>query len=434
MMFEKTFCPSPWFHMRINNSGSYEYCRWQAKSGSTETRINFEHNIRNQSPLQYFQHTLSPLRLGMLEGTAPAACSDCHVMEQHHKTSGRQRQLLKIGVQESQFAKTMLSSPMLPDLKHSADSQGSTGRTVSDWQIDLGNFCNSACVFCNPESSSKLASEFRRIGMIDQVPAASWCEDPELLARFVDDLVQCQDIRYLHFIGGETLITPGFAKILEAVVDAGLAQDITVGFTTNLTVWDDHIVDLLTQFHQVNLGMSIEALDPINDYVRWPGVLPTTLRLLDQWRELAQRQQWLTQLRITPTCLTIHRLSTVYDYAWQHELAVESCNFLTDPEFMRISVLPPETRAEICDQLQSWIDQHPVDSSSQVINTRDPHRAREQIVQDAASYVHLLTHAQDESYRLPDLVNYLKRLEASRGNSILNYTPEYESFLRSAGL
>jgi hypothetical protein len=97
-------------------------------------------------------------------------------------------------------------------------------------------------------------------------------------------------------------------------------------------------------------------------------------------------------------------------------------------------VLPTETRAGIRDQLQAWIDQHPVDSDSQVINTRDPHRAREQIVQDAASYVHLLTHTQDESHRLLDLVNYLKRLEASRGNSILNYIPEYESFLRSAGL
>jgi len=434
MSFKNTFCPSPWFHMRINNSGSYEYCRWQAKSGSTETRINFDHNIRSQSPLQYFRQVMSPIREAMLQGTPPGACSDCHVMEQHHKTSGRQRQLLKVGVQTSNFAKTMLSSPMLPDFKHSENSQGSTERTVSDWQIDLGNFCNSACVFCNPESSSRMASEFKRIGMIDQVPAANWCEDPESLARFVSDLTQCQSIRYLHFIGGETLITPGFVKILEAVIAAGLAQDITVGFTTNLTVWDDHVIDLLTQFHQVNLGMSVEALDPVNDYVRWPGVLSTTRELLDRWVAVAQAHNWMTQLRITPTCLTIHRLTTVYDYAWQHNLAVESCNFLTDPEFLRISVLPQSQRDIIRDQLQTWIDHHPVHSGSQVINTRDPHRAREQIVQDAASYVHLLTHVEDESHRLPDLVNYLKRLEASRGNSVLDYVPEYESFLRSAGL
>jgi hypothetical protein len=180
--------------------------------------------------------------------------------------------------------------------------------------------------------------------------------------------------------------------------------------------------------------MSVEALDPVNDYVRLPGVLSTTRELLDQWVAVARAHDWLIQLRITPTCLTIHRLTTVYDYAWQHNLAVESCNFLTDPEFLRISVLPKDQRDIIRDQLQNWIDHHQTDRVDQVINTRDPHLAQAQIVQDAASYVHLLTHAEDESHRLPDLVNYLKRLEASRGNSILNYIPEYESFLRSAGL
>jgi hypothetical protein len=434
MSFENTFCPSPWFHMRINNSGSYEYCRWKTNPYEIGTRANLDHNIKLQSPLEYFQNVMDSTREAMLQGKSLKGCSDCQKMEQHHKVSGRQRQLLKIGVQQANFAKSMLSSPLLHDLIVSNNSQGSTKRTVTDWQIDLGNFCNSACVFCNPESSSRLASEFKRIGLIDRVPVASWCDDPELLARFINDLTQCQDIRYLHFIGGETLITPGFVKILKAVIAAGLAPDITVGFTTNLTVWDDHVIDLLQQFHQINLGMSVEALAPVNDYVRWPSILSTTRELLDRWVSVARAHDWLIQLRITPTCLTIHQLTTVYDYAWQHNLAVESCNFLTDPKFLRISVLPKDQRDIIRDQLQTWIDHHPTDNVDQVINTRDPHLARVQIVQDAASYVHLLTHAEDESHRLPDLVNYLKKLETSRGNSVLDYIPEYESFLRSAGL
>jgi len=34
---------------------------------------------------------------------------------------------------------------------------------------------------------------------------------------------------------------------------------------------------------------------------------------------------------------------------------------------------------------------------------------------------------------LPDLVDFVKRLETSRGNSILDYLPEYEELFRSAG-
>jgi hypothetical protein len=28
MSFEKSFCSSPWFHMRIDSDGTLRYCRW----------------------------------------------------------------------------------------------------------------------------------------------------------------------------------------------------------------------------------------------------------------------------------------------------------------------------------------------------------------------------------------------------------------------
>jgi len=39
----------------------------------------------------------------------------------------------------------------------------------------------------------------------------------------------------------------------------------------------------------------------------------------------------------------------------------------------------------------------------------------------------------DESHRLPDLISYLKTMEQSRKNSVLDYLPEYEELFRSAG-
>jgi len=431
MTFEKTFCTSPWFHMRINNSGTYEACRWQNKN--VATRIDLEHNIRNQAPLNYFQTTMSGLRQQLLDGQAPDMCRDCHVMEQHNKVSGRLRQLLKAGVQESMFEKTLAGSPLRTYLDYSDQNQGHTTRTVADWQIDLGNHCNSACVFCAPESSSRLAAEFVKLGIIDQVPRASWCEDPALVEKFIKDLQACDHLHYLHFIGGETLITPGFEKILTALIDCGLADQITIGFTTNLTVWQDNIVDLLTQFKNVNLGVSIETMTVLNDYVRWPSQIDKVTALLDRWIKTGRKHNWLIQLRITPTCLTLHELHTVYDYAWQHKIAVESCNFIDRPEFMRIGVLPWEYRAWASQNLSNWIDRHQTANTDTIINTRDPNRAHDQILQDAQSYLNYLDQVPNESHRLPDLVDYLKRLESSRGNSIINYLSDYETLFRSAG-
>ena len=430
MSFEKTFCPSPWFHMRINNSGTYEYCRWMALDGS---RVNFEHNIKTQSPSEYFQNTLSPLRTDLLNGKNIDGCKSCHQMEQHNKVSGRQRQLLKIGVQEQYFKKSLISSPLNSAFNYSQNNQGHTQRTVVDWQIDLGNYCNGACVFCSPESSSRLASEFKKIGFIDQLPPTAWCDDPVLLNQFVTDLINSPDLKYLHFIGGETTITPGFKTILDALINAGLHKQVTIGFTTNLSVWPKEIIERLKKFNLVNLGMSIETLTRTNDYVRFPCQINQTQKILDDWVALGKEMGWLMQIRITPTCLSVHELDTVYEYAWQHNIAVESCNFINRPEFMRINVLPKEQRTAAQQQLSAWINSHRLDSAEQIINTRDPNIAHQQILQDAKSYLNFFKSAEDESYRLPDLVAYLKRLESSRGNNILNYLPQYEELFRSAG-
>ena len=187
-------------------------------------------------------------------------------METHGKVSGRQKQLLKIGVRVEQFEKTLVSSPWFDTFTADTFNQ-----LPQDWQIDLGNYCNSACVFCSPSNSSRLAQEWQTIGLIKNLPPKNWTDNQDLIERFVNTLSQSPHIRYLHFIGGETVITPGFKKILTALVDRGIAGQITIGFTTNLTVWSDPIVELLKQFYQVNMGMSIETLTPVNDYVRYPS-------------------------------------------------------------------------------------------------------------------------------------------------------------------
>jgi hypothetical protein len=382
---------------------------------------------------QFFQKTMAPLRTSLLQGIQPDMCNDCALMEKNKKTSGRQRQLLKIGVQQQYFEKSLASSGIRHDFDYSDQNQGQTTRMPVDWQIDLGNYCNGGCVFCRPESSSTLATEFLRLGLIDKTPPRSWCDDPALLDQFVDNLTCSPNVRYLHFIGGETLITPGFKKILLALIQAGTAPQITIGFTTNLTVWDHSVIDLFGEFDCVNLGVSIECMTHLNDYVRWPSKFDQTMKTLDQWLATARQKKWLVQLRTTPTCLTVHELLTVHEFAWHHDISVETCNFLNSPEFMRISVLPQEYRRPVIDQFRAWIADKNLSQVDQIINTRNPNLAKQQVIQDAESYLNYLESAADESHRLPDLVKFIKQLESSRGNCILNYLPQYEDLFRSAG-
>ena len=363
----------------------------------------------------------------MLQGEPVEGCNTCYQMETHNKVSGRQKQLLKIGVRVEQFEKTMASSPWVSALASEKFTQW-----PQDWQIDLGNHCNSACIFCHPNASSRLATEWKRIGFIDQLPAPNWTDDPVLVDQFIAMLEASPHVQYLHFIGGETLITPAFQTILEALIRSGLNHTATIGFTTNLITWNQPVVDLLSQFAGVNLGMSIESFDSVNDYVRWPATMPKIHQYLAQWIAIARDHNWLMQLRTTPTVLTIDSLLSVYQYAWDRSMAIESCNFLDQPECMRPSVLPLSYRQPIIDRMESWIAEHKIDGKI-IVNTRDPSVAQQQIVQDLQSYVNYLKRESDESFRLPELMTYLKRIEAGRGNSVLTHLPQYEELFRTAG-
>ena len=420
MSLKNTFCSSPWFHMRITNNGGMIYCRWADKNTA-------EVNIRDVDPQSFFQQHMSGVRTAMLQGKSVDGCKRCYQMETHDKVSGRQKQLLKIGVQVEQFEKTMASSPWVSTFASQEFAQ-----LPQDWQIDLGNYCNGACVFCDPSASSRLATEWKRIGFIDQLPPPNWTDDPVLVDRFVAMIGASPHIQYLHFIGGETLITPAFKTILQALIRSGLNRTATIGFTTNLITWDQPVIDLLSQFAGVNLGMSIEAFDSVNDYVRWPATMHKIHQHLDQWEALAKQHNWLMQFRTTPTILTINHLLGVYQYAWDRSISIESCNFLDRPECMRPSVLPMSHRRPIIDRMESWIAEHGTDSNT-IVNIRDPSVAQQQIVQDLQSYVNYLKRESDESFRLPELMTYLKRIEAGRSNSILTYLPEYEELFRTAG-
>lgn len=412
--------------MRINNQGQYKFCRW------ADDDAGLVADIQHTAPGEFFQKHMSALRHGLLQGHAPSACGSCHLMEQHGKVSGRQRQLLKIGVDTDHFVETMQSSPWYQELEHSDRHQGHTQQMPQDWQIDLGNHCNSACVMCQPNYSSRLATELHGLGMLQQIPANSWCQDPILLDRFVDALKQSPRIQYLHFLGGETLITPAFRRILEALIQCGLNETASIGFTTNLTVWDDSINDLLVQFREVNLGVSIETMDRVNDYVRWPSDIISVKQTLDRWVAFGQQHGWLIQIRPTPSVLTVAHMLPLWNYALNHGLAIESCNFIHRPDFMRPSVLPPQYRQTVIQQIDQWLESKDL-GQRQVINTRDPNQNLHQVTQDLMSYRRYLEHQPDDSHRLPELIQYLKRLQSGRRNCVLEYLPEYEELFRSNG-
>ena len=429
-----TFCPSLWYHMRILPNGHMRFCRWGG-IGKTANEDSMTSSLTQDNFLEFFQNEMSTLRMDMIKGKKIPACQECQLMELHGKVSGRERQLLKVGIKRNNFDKTFRSSPFYKEFQKSAENNGHTNLWPQDWQIDLGNQCNSNCIFCTPEYSSKLGAELIKLGIVDyKKPTTSWSNDDAAVERFVDMLKKTKSIAYLHFVGGEPFVIPGFKNILQKLVDQGLHKTVSLGFTTNLTRWDEAIVDLLKQYQEVNLGVSLECFDQINDYLRYPSKIEQVEDTLEKFLQVSKNKNWLTCLRITPTVFSVPHLVSVYEYAYNKNIGVESCNFLDEPVCMRMNILPKTMRQEFADKLQTWIDSKNLPLGERTLNFRDPNIVHKGILEDAQSYVNYIRNAPEETHRLPDTVSYIKKLETLRVNTILDYvSPEYRKLLRSAG-
>jgi hypothetical protein len=414
--------------MRINGLGQFEYCRWALRETTGALP-----SIRTSEPITFFKQNMAEVRVAMANGESPKGCATCDLMQQHGKVSGRQRQLLKIGVREDYYDQSFASSPWYSEILKTDEQNGNIDLYPQDWQIDLGNLCNSACIFCHPYSSSRLGTEWKKLNIVTEINNKQWTNDDVAVKRMLDTLTASKRIAYIHFIGGELVINPAFKRILNSLIEAGLNTQISIGFTTGLTDWDDELVDALVQFKEVNMGLSIECLDSLNDYIRYPSNIDTATQLMDKWLAVAKENNWLSQLRITPTILSMGKLIPLFDFALEHSVATESCNFINDPIFMSPAVLPVSYRTSIIADLEDWVatnDQHKL---SKIINTRDPNIAHQQVVEDVKSYINFLKDQPDESSKLPALVSRLKLLESNRNNSILDHLPEYAQLFKDAG-
>jgi organic radical activating enzyme len=430
MTISDNFCPSPWIHARIRSTGDLRYCRWSGSRTSDDPLVD---NIRSADPVEFFQKQMSHYRLMMLEGRRPAACEDCHVMERHGKVSGRQRQMIKVGIDPDRFDASLVTSTFVDEFRHSAEHHGDTTLMPVDWQVDLGNHCNSACLFCTPTASSRLRAQQHRLGMVDRATQFNWADDPVLVDKFMSVLERTPSLRYLHFLGGEPMVNPAFKEILRRCVDRGLNRSCTIGLTTNLTVWDDEINSLLCDFNGLNLGVSIETLHDVNEYLRWPARQSQVLSNLHRYHSLAREQDWTLTIRNTPTVFSVGNMAGLYRYAIDNRIGIESCNFLQEPPFMRPTVLPMDLRQDAARQMLDLINEHEHVDEVGSFNTRDRSAVRGAVLSDARAWSNYLTQADDESHRMEHLVVYLKRMEGLRNNSIIDYLPEYEKILRTAG-
>ena len=430
-MLKDSFCSSPWFHIRLTYDGSYDVCRW-SKNGGTDI------NIRDTSLMElYNSKPMRQMREQLLAGQKPQVCEPCYYQDTFDKLSGRVRQLNKSAINLTEFPLSFRSSPHLALFEYSADMQGASSHFPTDLQIDLGNTCNSACIMCDPTASSRLVADYKKLTRLDSrlfaepKPYRSWTEDQEVVDRFVQELQAMPYIRYVHFLGGETLYNQAFYDICEHLD----GTDLIVGTTTNGTIYDERIEQLIPKFKEFHLGISIESVTELNDYIRYPGPTDRILVNILKFVELRKQHPGLKlELRITPNLFTISELDQVFEFMIEHDIIAESCNILHHPRCLRMELMPEDIRQETATKLQGIVDR--LGTYTPQVNTRRSDLSQQIIAQLATEYLEFVRTYKppvDQEESLNELVSFLKSFESIRNNTILDYAPRYKDFLRSIG-
>lgn len=358
---------------------------------------------------------------------------------------GRDKQLNWCNISTSKFEETYAASSYRPAFEYSAISNGDTWLLPIDLQIDLSDVCNGACVMCHPNLSTRLRADYIKLAKVDDelgeavvAPRAiPWVEDPVIFEKFVASLIALPNIKYLHLLGGETLVLDSFYEICERLIAADKAKDIILGLTTNCTVWNEKLIPLLTQFKSVHLGLSIESVNPINDYIRYPATITEVKSTISNFLKLRETfPELFISLRITPTLFTIYYLDEVFQYMLDNDLTAESCNILVNPEWLKCELLPENLRKEAISKLYAVAAKNGLVKGNLTVNTRDPHQMRNVQANVLYEYISFL-----ETYAPPENVEQLRHklaqklevFELVRGNCIADYAPEFVPFLTSYG-
>lgn len=147
---------------------------------------------------------------------------------------------------------------------------------VDNAELDLirldywtGDGCNLACAICGPSYSTSWKKELK-------IPIIERKSTVNTIWRTLD----LSNLRFVHFNGGEPLLSKEHVTFLEAMPDA---SKVHINYNTNGTVRPGQsLIDLWSNFKLVQLDFSIDDIGERFEYQRYPA----------KWNDVKENLQW----------------------------------------------------------------------------------------------------------------------------------------------
>jgi MoaA/NifB/PqqE/SkfB family radical SAM enzyme len=427
------FCNIPWYELHINHDGSYDLCGCMSEL-ITQTDAGQEWNIRNYPVAEYWQsRRLRDERLQKMSDTPNPACGVCQHQDSLGSHSKRIKENLKsVLFYDRNFYKSFEQSPHRAAFEYSARNDGATITTPVSYHLSLGNECDLACVMCSPNSSYKLAADYKALGWIKDSRRLNWTDDQAVWDSFCETLL-ATDLVSLHIIGGEPTINKRFHQLIDLFV-ANNRTDFSFSFTTNGMHNIDHLWYKLARFKRVEIGMSVETVNKANDYVRYGSSIDTILSNITHFKDRAPDNVAFV-IRTVPTLLTINYYSQLIDWCLDNNFLIDSY-FATDPAWQQIRLLPDSVKIHLQTEFQIQLDRYTTLSKSRITgltNFRNQSHVLENLMSEVQAAIASVALGNQDPDLTAQSVLKFKQLDTMRGNSVVENFPMLTQYFESNG-
>jgi len=252
-------------------------------------------------------------RMKMLSGENISNCEFCHRMESSGLTSKR------IGKNKRFLEKTK------PFLEKYYNDNGYVDIMPQWWEIRLSTKCNLSCIMCTPGLSSMMYNEFskwEKEGTINDIMQGSLDiakqAGEEYLSRseffkqqIMDNLEHCA---FMEFRGGEVFADQDSIKFIDTIGNTEYAKNIQLDISSNTTLINNKIINILNNFAGGTLRFSIDAYKDEDEYIRVHTKWNSVIRSMEHCNKLHDGWRFLTQTTVQfLNCLSMDKLITFFN-------------------------------------------------------------------------------------------------------------------------
>jgi hypothetical protein len=391
-----------------------------------------QYNIATMSILDWFNsEPARKFRTGVLGNQRLTECRRCYTEEDHDGNSRRLKSNQKSVIFTTAFKDSFQQSPGYTKFLHSANNQGHTNTVPIDMHIDLGNFCNLACKMCNPQASSTIASQQVQWGIESsrQYLGTDWTRNQTVWDNFKKQLLELPGLNNIHFMGGETLLTPRLEDLVDTMIEHE-RFDLCFSFVTNGTVFKPKLLDKLKHFRRVGIEISIETVDEHNAYQRQGTDTDTVLKNIDQYLLQCNGSSITVTLRPAPSLLSMGYYPGLLKYALDRRLIVKS-NLCYTPRFLSAEILPESVKKQYQIPYLKLLDELDDITVQSNYNASDPNNYQQVIkeqIEMCLNVLHTPTPS-DSEHQLEAMVRHCERWDRVYGYDARALYPEFQPIL-----